>query len=188
MCILVPISSPRRQISFVHGFARQPRRRLELWADSTLQNIPFTGTIRTIAKWTRRSQLATSRAFDFVLTLTVLSPPLWRRSNESKKCFGEVTLVCEAYACGHLGDREIRYFKHLLGSLNTCLKDVSIRRHTGGVTKCPGELGLREFCNLRDFSEANIFSVMCLHVLRRPPELPACQPSQARPAAPTAHP
>src|ERR1700744_938775 len=52
MRILVPISSPRRQISFVHGFTRQPRRRLELWADSTLQNIPFKGTIRTIAKWT----------------------------------------------------------------------------------------------------------------------------------------
>jgi hypothetical protein len=33
----------------------------------------------------------------------VLSPPLWRRSNESTKCFGEVSLVREAYACGRLG-------------------------------------------------------------------------------------
>jgi hypothetical protein len=54
-------------------------------------------------KMDRWSQLARSRALDFVSTLTVLSPPLWRRSNESTKYFGEVSLVREAYACGHLG-------------------------------------------------------------------------------------
>ena len=54
-------------------------------------------------KMDRGSQLARSRALDFVSTLTVLSPPLWRRSNESTKCFGEVSLVREAYACGRLG-------------------------------------------------------------------------------------
>src|ERR1700761_9548706 len=114
-----PSPRPQRQTSFVLGFT-QPSRRLEMGVYGKVTKCSVYGTVYSHCEAEPQiTPEGASRPLSCRSTLTILSPPLWRRSGEATKCFSEMALVCEAYVRGYLGDRSAGCRQHSFSSLDT---------------------------------------------------------------------
>src|SRR5580704_5057938 len=90
MRILVPISSPRRQISL---FTASPDSRDADWSCGPTRRYKIFHSMGQFASLQNGPVVTVSQIEGIELRFNpVLSPPLWRRSSESTKCFGEVSL------------------------------------------------------------------------------------------------